>query len=577
MRTSKKVLAMLLSACLVLSLTAVGIAAYADNAVFANPGTYTASAAGKNGDVTVTAEFSEDAIVAIEYSGVETPEIGNAAIETLIDQVIANQTLNVDAVSGATLSSAAFLTALTETVEQAGGNLDALSAVVNEEQTVDYVTEADVIVVGAGGAGLTAAMSALEKGASVILLEKSSFVGGNTLAAMSGINVANSQIQKDAGIEYSVEDFVEMQTNELARVNLITHLAERSAETVDWLVSIGADLAPNASKEFQVVTTEPGAYTTVKLVETLENALEATDIQLYLNMEATALVTDEENRVVGVLATNAKGEEITFSAKSVVLATGGFGKDHERVETLVPAYKYVTTDEIAPTTGDGIDMAVAIGAKTVDMEQIMLHSSVGVGIGMVATGNLPGGKDIKAIVVNLNGERFGSDGNLKPLSSAIFEQPEGTGVMVFNQEYLSDFLKHYYDLGIVVSGETAAELAEKLGIDPDTLQATVDKWNEDVANGVDTLFGRESNLIPLEGTLCAFKYNPGVHYCMGGILINEDAQVLDMQEAPIVGLYAGGEVTGGVHGNTRVDGSAVTDTFVFGRIAGQNAADFALQ
>ena len=573
MLTTRKILATILAICMLTTVFGVS-AAFADDAVFSNPGTYSASAIGKNGEVTVTATFSETAIEAIVYQGDETPEIGNVAMDQLKDAVLTNQTLNVDAITGATLSSSAFIMALMECVEQAGGSADALNAAI-EEDSVDYVTEADVIVVGAGGAGITAAISAAEKGASVIVLEKSNFIGGNTMAAQSGINVSGSQLQKEAGIDYSIEQFVEMQTNELSRENLITRLAEKSGETVDWLVEQGADLAMNPDREYQVKIESTDTFTTIVVIEALKKSLEASGANLYMNIRATELVTDDNNNVTGVVAVDSKGNEITFNGKAVVLATGGFGKDHARVESLRPDFKYVTTDEIAPTTGDGLDMAVAIGAQTVDLDQLMAHPSVGIGIGMVAGNVAPGGRNIQAIIVNLNGERFFSE-NLYGGTPYVLEQPEGTAIMVFTEEYLNDFLRGYYQLGAVKRGETAADLAVELGIDPDALQATVDKWNEDVANGVDTVFGRESNLNPLEGPLYAYFYNPGIHYCMGGILINEDAQVLDTEDAPIAGLYAGGEVTGGVHGTTRVDGSALTDTFTFGRIAGQSAAEYAL-
>ena len=576
MKTGRKILTVFLSLAMLFSMCAVAEAESIEH-VFSNPGTFHATALGKNGDISVTAVISEDSIKTIEYESMETETIGIVAIESLVEEILTNQTLNVDAISGATITSNAFLTAITDIAEQAGGNMDMLlSATVNNAQEINYLTKADVIVVGAGGAGLTAAVSAAEKGASVIVLEKSSFVGGNTEAAQAGMNALNSQIQKDAGVTFSREEFIELQTNDLARPELYTTMIDHSGETVDWLVSLGANLELNPSMDRQVkIPANAGMFTTQDLVNVMKNALDQSGATLYLNMTATSLVTDDNNRVTGVKATDTDGNEITFNGKSIVLATGGFGKNHDLVVSLHPEYEYVTTDEIAPTTGDGIEMAVAVGAITVDLDQLQIHPTVVEGLGMFAGTVAPGGRTVDAIFVNLNGERFMKE-DLYGSPSTVIKQPEGKAIMIFDEGAMNDTLRDYLRRGYVVTGSTPSELAEALGINPVALSMTVDKWNEDMAQGVDTLFERETNLNALEGQLYAFKFNPGVHYCMGGILINESAQVVDEDNAPIGGLYAAGEVTGGIHGTKRVDGSAICDTFTFGRIAGKNAANYAV-
>ena len=218
-------------------------------------GTYTATAAGRNGDITLTVTFSADKIEHIQHESVETESIGITAMNELTGLVLGNQSLGVDMITGATLTCEAFLSALEDCVKQAGGDVEALKAVAvtGGDQESDYVTEADVIVVGAGGAGLTAALTAANAGSSVILLEKSGIVGGNTLCATMGINAAGSQVQKDAGTTVTVDDFVAAQlNNEDAREELVRALCERSGETIDFFSSLGVEFTVGGNSDFKI-------------------------------------------------------------------------------------------------------------------------------------------------------------------------------------------------------------------------------------------------------------------------------------------------------------------------------------
>lgn len=578
----KKAAAFGLSAALTLSLTACGGQKGEEThgpetpagSFFTAPGTYSATAPGRNGDVTVTAVFSSDRIESITHESQETETIGVTAMDTLTGQILNSQSLGVDMIGGATLTCEAYLAALKDCVGQAGGDAEALAErpVNDGEEKASYVTEADVIVVGAGGAGLSAAVTAAQSGASVILLEKSGMVGGNTLCATMGINAAGSQVQKDANVTVTVEDFVKAQlNNEDARENLVRALCERSGETIDWFTAMGVEFEVGGNSDFMLLATADGKTSTT-MVNAVYKTLRATDVALYMNMDVTGLTTSN-GAVTGCVATDADGEEITFSGKAVILCTGGFGQNRELMAQYRPDLATAITDEIAPTTGQGLVMAQKVGAQAVNLDFIQLFPHVIVGYGLLTPNNIPGGFGVDAIYVNNAAQRFTAEGF--EVSSAILSQPDGMAYCIFNESNLNDTLQGLVNNGFVVSGDTPAELAGKLGLDGDALTAAIEQWNADCAAGTDSQFGKEKNLNPLEGKLYGYNFGVGAHYFMGGILINEHTQVMNTEGEPIPGLYAAGEVTGGFHGTYRVDGCGTADAFVFGRIAGESAAEAA--
>ena len=575
----KKFLAVILAMSMIFALGISGISASAD-AVFSKPGTYTASATGRNGDVTLKVTFSADKIESIDVESSETEAIGGAAMNTLIDEVIENQSIAIDAVAGATLSSDAFVEALKSCVEQAGGDDEKLSAEVSTE-AVEYVTEADIVIVGAGGAGLMAALTAADDGASVILLEKSGHIGGNTLCAANGINAYDSDVQLEdedyQNADTSVEGFTALQTNERSNDNLVQAFIENSADAINYLSGLGVEFNTEISEDernsdtnYYLLKAEADGTTMTTIVSALSKALDESDVNLYLNTEATSLVQDADGNVTGVVAKDADGNEITFTGEAVILCTGGFGQNSELVAEVRPDLKYATTDELAPTTGDGLLMAQAIGAQAVDLDQIQTFPHVVPGYGMILPFNIPGGFGVDgSIYVNGDGERFVAEAFEIP--DALLEQE--SVYCIFPESNLNDQMQTLLELGYAVSADTPAELAEKLGIDAEGLEATLEQWNEDAnSTGTDSQFGKE-NITPIEGTIYGYHFGVGAHYFMGGLLINENTQVLDEDGEPIPGLYAAGEVTGGFHGTQRVDGSGTGDSIVFGRIAGHTVAE----
>ena len=555
----------------------------AEEAVSYQPGTYDAAAGGIDGDVTLHVTFSEDAITDITVDHNETEGIGSVAIEELTKQALEGQGVPVDTVSGATVSSTAFITALTDAIGQAGGEVRTVQA--SQEapaEETEYVTDADIIVIGGGAAGMTAAVTASENGASVILLEKSARLGGNTPAAANGTNAADAKVQL-ADAQYqeaqaSVEGLEELQLqNELARENLVKAFAENSGETIDWISGLGVEFAVdiqqddrNPIQNYYMLKAVSDSATGAAMTKAVQDYMNSTDVIYYLNMDAVELVQDENGAVVGVKAVDGNGEEVTFSGKAVLIATGGFGHNQELLGEVNPKLANATTDEIAPTTGEGLLMAQSIGAKAVDLEYIQTFPVVMENYGMVTPNKLPGGFGVNAVIVNDLAERFTKEGF--EIGDAILEQPEGNAYMIFREDQISGDMQKIIDAGYVASADTAAELGEALGLDGEALQATVDSYNEDVADGTDDAYGKE-NPLPLEGTLYGFKYGVGAHYFMGGLLIDEQTHVLNEEETPIEGLYAAGEVTGGFHGTQRIDGSGIGDSFTFGRIAGIEMAE----
>lgn len=541
-------------------------------------GTYEASSAGRNGDVKLTVTFSSSKIEKIVTENEETSGIGDVAIEKLIEETIDTQSIP-DAVSGATISSDAFIASLKDTIKQAGADPETLTNQNADNQEVSYETNADIIVVGAGAAGMSAAVTASEAGKSVILLEKSSSTGGNTPAAMNGINAADSDVQlnnKDyQEAKASVEGLEELQLqNDHARENLVDAFAEKSKDVINWFANdLGVDFEVEISKDdrnavqnYYMLQARKDGSTGSTMINAITAALKNTDVNLYTGVDAYELVQDKAGKITGVKAKDANDKEITFTADSVLLATGGFGHNNTLIAKYNEKLANCTTDEIAPTTGEGLEMALQVGAKAVDLAEIQTFPVVAKDYGMVTPNKLPGGFPLNAIVVNDNAERFASEAF--EMADAILKQPEGHAYMIFAESQLNDDLKKMVDGGFIQEGDNAKELAEKLGLDEDALADTINNFNEDIADGVDDAFNKE-NPVKLEGKLYGFQYGVGAHYFMGGILINEKTQVLNENEEPIEGLYAAGEVTGGFHGTQRIDGSGLGDSFVFGRIAGE--------
>ena len=620
----KKLTALLASATMALSL--VGCSAGK---------TYTGEAYGhdKENPVKVTLTIKDKTITKVEVDAShETNGIGSKAAETMPGAIVAANSLDVDGVSGATQTSKAIIEAATAALKQAGLEpSDLVSKNTSTTKAKDIEETVDVVVVGAGGAGMTAAITATDAGKKVIVVESQPIAGGNTVRSTGGLNAAKTPYQdknefkEAAGVEKTLktaaEKFADNETItalaatvksqwdayqanpqgyfdsvELMELDtmiggkgknnpeLVKALAENSADAIEWLASIGAEVKNVGAfggasvKRIHRPVNADGKVTAVGayIVPILEKNLQDRNVQFLFDTTANEIIM-KDGKAVGIKGTGKDGHKVTINAKSVVIATGGFGANAEMVEKYKPELKGFATTNAEGAQGQGIDMATAAGAATVDMDQIQIHPTVHIeedGNAHLITEGLRGDG---AILVNAEGKRFYDEVSTRDkVSAAIIEQTDKSAWLVVDQAMVdkSAVIAGYIKSGYTVTGATYEELAKAMGVDEATFTSTMNTWNQAVEAKSDAEFGRTSFANPLTtAPYYAIKITPAVHHTMGGIVINPKAEVLNEKGEAISGLYAAGEVTGGVHGANRLGGNAVADFVVFGRISGQSAAD----
>ena len=596
-------------------------------------GTYEASADGRNGPVKVSVTFTADAIEKVEIvEHAESNGISDPAITGIPEAIVKYQSLGVDAVSGATITSDAILAAVAACVEEAGGDVEALKAVpAGGEKEIATLQNAtvDVLVVGGGGAGLSAALSAAQNGASVILVEKLPALGGNTYRCGGAFNTYDPEGQANNPMDEALASTVEsllahedvseehaelkaevqkqwdeykasgrtnlfdspewhaLQTLDagdyLGTVSQIRTLTSNTLDTLHWLSDNGVNWSDEVStvvgalwnRSHQTTPTPTGA----DIVAALENAARAENVQIFLDTKAESLVS-ENGKVTGAVLTNAKGETVTVTAnKGVILATGGFGnnpdmlKEYNQEGSKWENIEKLSTNNTPGATGDGITMGLAVDANLVGMGWIQLMA-----LNSMSGGGISGYINSTAFV-NMEGQRFvaedqrrdvlaeGALAQTNQMFYGICDSKEATLRMV--QEALDAQVQY----GMISRGETLAELAETIGVPAEALEKTIAEFNDLVKAGQPDEFGRRTWEGTIEeGPFYAVAFSPCVHHTMGGLEINGSAEVLNAEGQVIEGLYAAGEVTGGIHGTNRVGGNAVPDALTFGKIAGETAA-----
>ena len=627
----KNVLASLLLAG-AMFLTACGGSASSTSAAGGVSGSFTGTAKGM-GEVSVTLTLTDNVITDCTAKGdEETSGIGSVVIEQFPGEVVEGNTINLDSISGATITSNAFVEAAKAALTEAGLNPDDYMAKADKTangETVSY--DADVVVIGAGGAGMTAAMTAADAGQKVVILESQAMVGGNSARATGGMNAAKTVYQDEnefdqaAGVEKTLataaekyadnetitalaktvsEQWAAYQANptgyfdsvELMELDtmvggkgindpeLVKTLCEGTADAIDWLDENGITLHNVSSfggasvKRIHRPVNDEGKVVSVGsyMIPLLEENCKKAGVQILLNTTANEILTDASGAAVGIKATGSTGETVTVNAKAVVLTTGGFGANLDMVVEYKPELKGFMTTNAAGAQGQGIEMATAIGAGTVDMDQIQIHPTVEANTAALITEGLRGDG---AILVNANGERFIDEvGTRDVVSAAEIAQPGSYSWLIVDQAMAdaSSVIQGYIKKGYTKTGATYEELAKELDVDPATFANTMETWNGYVEAKNDPDFGRTSFANPLNnGPYYAIKVTAGVHHTMGGVTINSATEVLKEDGTVIPGLFAAGEVTGGVHGANRLGGTAVADFVVFGRIAGESAANYA--
>ena len=640
----KKVVALALAASMALGLLAGcgGSSSTAGSGSLA--GTYEGTGEGRNGDIVVA--------VTLDDAGQETDGIGSMAFDQMIPLMVENNSLAVDTVASATLTSNGLLAAVADALTAAGLNPDDYKTEIAATKGEDTTYDVDVVVVGAGGAGMAAAASAAEEGASVLVLEKAAAIGGNTKLGEGTYDSADPELQstvemtadncKEVEEAISVEtddpeyqallddvaaDYAEWQANDgvnlfdsvnwhalqtyqgggsMDNIALIRTFAEQAPVTLEWLkneigipfksdyifMPIGGKWTRGHQVDLVAATGEEGDNGGRVYIEKLEEYATQRGATIETNAQVTALLTDDTGAVVGCEATRTDGSKITVNAKSVIITSGGYGADSDLVLKYSNGAITTKLHSCAVTsTGDGLGLAESVGGALINLDvggalinldQIQVHPlgdpiddcgcvSEFVGNWLSAT---------EYLFVNKEGQRFINEDNTRyAISMAELQQTDGEMWLIVDSSEIADddtrdaLIESLLADGHSYVADTLEELAEKIGVDPAALTATVEKYNEGMLNGKDE-FGKSASADSVieQGPFYASLRTPTVHYTMGGIEINENAEVLDADGNAIPGLYAAGEVTSGIHGNNRLGGNAYPDIMTFGRIAGLNAA-----
>jgi urocanate reductase len=587
---SKKILSLLLAGSMLLCSAAMaeGVS-----------GTYSGEGTGYGGTIAVDVTLADSVITDITVtSSNETAGIGTVAIDKLIPEIIESQSIAVDTVSGATRASEGLLTAVTAALESSGVDMTSFrKAPEKAESTETVVQNRDIVIVGAGVAGMTAGIYAAEGGADVLVLEKMSTVGGAGAISSGATNSYGSEFAKAKGIEDSAEQLKEDMTTAGHGYNqedLVDLFIENAGETFDWLVDLGVEYSdPTPSEEHSVNRVFLATGSGVSITNAIEKRCEEAGVEIMLETKATELIT-EDGKVVGVKAEGSNGTTYEIYADSVVLATGGYGANSDLLTDSLAATPYYGA---ACSTGDGHLMAQAVGAELVHMDFGKVYpggweyedgkAKISLGYTLLAV------QQEGAIIVNSEGVRTFREGGLNyEFKNAIKSDKNNVNYLVLDAAAFDVWKtavnsKQRGNLGseedienaiaangtskpVIYHADTLEEVAELAGMDGETLKSTVERWNTFVENGVDEDFGR---------TTLSRKIGDGPYYLiaektrfattLGGVVINTNFEVHTASGDVIPGLYAIGEITYGVNGDDTIQGTPLTWAISSGRLVGQ--------
>ena len=563
-------------------------------ASMAAPVTAEGTGVGKHGDITVAVTFDAGKIQDIKIvKNAENPILAKKVFTDLKDQVVALSSTDVDLISGATFSAKGFIDAVNDAAKKAGVTLAKADkkALKKAARELPKTSNYDVVVIGAGGAGFSAAITAKNAGANVVLLEKMPAVGGNSLISGAEMNVAKNWVQPKLGINDDSPELHAQDTfkggdgkGDMKVINVMTHEALDAAKWCrDYLgVRFEDDNLFFFGGHSRKRALIPVGHTGTEFIAKFQAKADELGIPVITNMKAEELIKDKDGRVVGVKATM-DGSEYTFNAKGgVVLATGGFGANPEMVKKYNPKIdeRFKTTD--APgTTGEALYMAERAGAELVNMGYIQTYpicDPISGAIELIADARFDG-----AIMLNQEGKRFVEELQRRDvLSEAILNQTGQYCWVLWNDNIgkISNTVKAHaneYEAftkqGVMTTCDDLKCIADFTKIPFDQLQKTVKRVSDMAGKGNDKDFNHRAGLMDMQqGKYYVIKAVPSTHHTMGGVRINEKAEALTAEGKVIPGLWAAGEVTGVTHGTNRLGGNAYTDIIVFGRIAGEAAA-----
>ena len=522
-------------------------------------GIWTGTGEGRSGTILVKLTIKDQRITDIVVVNQSESSFAQETIHEMVARALQKQALlssDVDAISGATLTSNGMIDAINMALRAAMGLED-------KGETIYKDGSCDVVVIGAGGAGLTAAVQAASGGdIRVIVLEKQAIIGGNTLSSTGGINAAGTDAQKTLGIQDSPDLFYEDTMRGGKQLNipsLVRSLVDHAAATISWLSSLGADLSDVGLMGGSSVkrTHRPKGGTAIgpHLMKVLKEASSKANIEIRTSNKVLDLLS-QNGKVTGVKVENADGSTYNLQAKAVVIATGGFGANLEMVTSYQPSLAGFATLNHPGATGDAFTWLSSVGGSTIHMEYIQIHPTAEAENHILITEAVRGNG---AILVNHAGERFVNEMDTRDVvSAAILAQVKQEAFLVFDDAVRRSLasIETYANQHLLTEGADVASLSSQTGLPGDALNKA--------------LLSASLKTPPFY----AIRVKPAIHHTMGGIRVDADMHVLRTDETPVPGLFAAGEVTGGIHGANRLGGNGVADIVVNGKIAGQKAAEY---
>ena len=585
---------------LLAAFTAVGCAG--KNAV--KDGDYAVSVTGHNGPIELTVNFSAKKISGITITKEsETDVLSDPALIDLPKKIIETNSLAVDSVSGATVTSSAVKYAVRQAIAQAGGNPADFEKPIEKAPVKTENLSADVVVIGAGGAGVSAALRADQLGAKTVLLEKTGMIGGALVVSGGNQVVMGSKLQKEAGVANdSVQSMVADFMKNGARKNneaSLTLFARNVGAASDWLneyAGVQFDMKGGLHKLAEYSNDRELAYLGggSGFMKSILQKLSSTNIDLHLNTKATELKRDG-GTVVGVIAEDSGGNTYDITAKSVVIATGGYGANKSLLsEDLQKSLYYGRSN----ATGDGLILTDAVNAQRQLMQYGKRYpNGIEVASGMAKStiaGNIVAFNSGSAILINKEGKRVVSEkASNRTILETEVKQTDGMLFLFMDQKTFDMWKERLANAGIseenidswlknngshepiFIRGTTVEEAAGALNMDAAALKATIDTYNSSVASGADSAFGRPANFMKAkieDGPYYLVEQKPRFATTMGGLVLNDSVQVIDTDGKIIPGLYAAGEGGGGVMGDDSPSGANNAWAITSGKLAGESAA-----